>query len=60
MVSLSKSNHNASLSALLLCDFTEMSIEHLNFPVERKYANHNEGKNMLITICLFSQKNVPI
>ena len=29
---------------------------HLNFPVERKYADHNGGKKMLITICLFSHK----
>ena len=31
---------------------------HLNFPVERKYADHNEGKKMLITICLFYKKKM--
>lgn len=31
----------------------KLSTVHLNFPAERKHTDHNEFKNMLITICLF-------
>lgn len=30
----------------------------LNVPIERKCVDHNEGKNMLITICFFSPKKM--
>lgn len=59
-------SNNLSLSALLLCGYKKISTVHLNFPVEKKYADHNESKNMHITICLFSHtktcasiRNVP-
>lgn len=50
------------LSAFLLCDYKKLSKVHLNFPIEREYTDHNEGKNMLITTCLIltGKKNVPI
>ena len=51
-----ESNQNISLCAFLLCDYKKMSTVHLSFPVEKKYADHNENKNMLLTVHLFSKK----
>lgn len=53
---MNKSNNNISLSAFLLCCYKKILKAHLNFPIEREYADHNEGKNMLI----LTKENVPI
>lgn len=41
---------------LIMWLLKKLSTVHLNFPAERKHTDHNEFKNMLITICLFPWK----